>query len=272
MVSPGEQGSQVKTSQVFQQVDPTYLGTGIIWSDVPGAASDFILGGTRSASGVNRLSFFVGGFETTVSGSQEISTGQWTHLAVTRDGASGVFKIYVNGVLDGAATGATGLLRANPNIAIGGNIGDNRYFNGLIDGVRFYSSILSDAQVASLVPPNIPPTISSITDQTINRNNSTGPLNFTVGDAETAATALVVTGSSSNPALVPSTNIVFGGTGASRTVTVTPLTNQAGVTTITLGVNDGKVTANTSFVISINGSLVAYYKLDGNAVDSSGVA
>src|SRR5258708_29959082 len=29
----------VKTSQIFQQVDPTYLGTGIIWSDVPGAAA-----------------------------------------------------------------------------------------------------------------------------------------------------------------------------------------------------------------------------------------
>src|SRR5258708_20411517 len=86
----------VKTSQIFQQVDPTYLGTGIIWSDVPGAASDFILGGTGSPSGVNRLSFFVGGFETTASGSQEISTGQWTHLAVTRAGASVHFQNHRN--------------------------------------------------------------------------------------------------------------------------------------------------------------------------------
>ena len=260
----------VKTSQIFPQVDPTYQGTGIIWSDVGGAANDFILGGTRSAGGTDRLSFFVGGSETSLGGQQEISTGQWTHLAVTRDGVSGVFKIYVNGVLDGTATGAAGVLNANPHIAVGGNVGDSRYFNGLIDDVRFYSSVLSDVQVASFLPPNTPPTITSIADQMINRNTSTGPLNFTVGDAETAAAALVVTGTSSNPALVPGTNIVFGGSGVSRTVTVTPLTNQNGATTITLGVNDGKVTVNTTFVVAVNGSLAAYYKLDGDALDSSG--
>ncbi len=262
----------VKTSQIFQQVDPTYLGTGIIWSDVGGAAPDFILGGTRSALGVNRLSFFVGGTETSLGGTQEISTGQWTHLAVARDGVSGVFKIYVNGVLDGTATGAAGLLRANLNIAIGGNVGDNRYFNGLIDDVRFYSSVLSGAEVASLVPPNVLPTITVIADQTINRNTSTGPLSFIIGDAETPVVSLVISSNSSNPALVPNTNIVVSGSGASRTVTVTPLTNQVGATTITLGVNDGKVTVNTSFVVNVNGALVAYYKLDGNALDSSGSA
>ena len=262
----------VKTSQIFQTVDPTYLGTGIIWSDVPGGALDFILGGTRSAGGVNRLSFFVGGFETTVSGTQEISTGQWVHLAVTRDGGSGQVKIYVNGVLDGTVTAATGLLKANTSIVVGGNIGDNRYFNGLIDDVRFYSSILSGAEIASFVPPNIPPTIASIADQTINRNTLAGPLNFTVGDAETSASALTVTGSSSNTGLVSNANIVFGGSGASRTVTVTPLTNQVGTTTITLTVNDGLTTTNTSFNVNVNGVLVAHYRLDGNAQDSSGSA
>jgi hypothetical protein len=260
----------VKTSQIFPQVDPTYQGTGIIWSDVGGAANDFILGSTRSAGGVNRLSFFVGGSETSLSGTQEISTGQWTHLAVARDGVSGVFKIYVNGVLNGTATGAAGVLNANPHIAIGGNTLDGHYFNGLIDDVRFYSRVLSDTEVASLLPTNIPPTITPIADQTIARNTSTGPLNFTIGDAETPVTSLVVSSNSSNPALVPNTNIVVSGSGAIRTVTVTPLTNQAGTTTITLGVYDGKVTTTTSFVVTVNGLLAAYYKLDGNALDSSG--
>src|SRR5262249_21063245 len=74
----------IKSTQAFQQVTPTYQGTGIIWSDVGGAANDFILGGTRSAGGVDRLSFFVGGTEITVNGTQDITTGQWVHVAVTR--------------------------------------------------------------------------------------------------------------------------------------------------------------------------------------------
>jgi hypothetical protein len=245
------------------------LGTGIIWSDVGGVAADFILGGTRSAGGVNRLSFFTGVIDLSLGGTQEISTGQWMHLAVTRDGVSGVFKIYVNGILDGTATGGTGLLKANLGIAIGGNVGDNRYFNGLIDDVRFYSRVLTGVEVASLLPPNNPPTITGIADQTISRNGTVGPLNFTIGDAETAIASLVVSSNSSNISLVPNTNIVISGSGANRTVTITPLTNQVGSTTITLGVFDGSVTTNTSFVVNVNGSLVAYYKLDGNALDSA---
>ncbi len=260
----------VKTTQVFQTTDPTYQGTGIIWADIPGAANDFILGGTRSAGGVDRLSFFVGGSETSLGGTQEISTGQWTHLAVTRDGVSGIFKIYVNGTLDGTATGATGLLNANPIVAIGGNVGDSRYFSGLIDDVRFYSRVLTVAEIATVLPPNNPPTITGIADQTITRNGTVGPLNFTVGDVETAAASLVVTAISSNTNLVPATNVVLAGNGASRTVAVTPLTNQVGTTTITLSVSDGKALTNVTFNVIVNGALAAYYKLDGNTLDSSG--
>jgi hypothetical protein len=85
---------------------------------------------------------------------------------------------------------------------------------------------------------NFLPTISDIADQTIAEEGTTGALTFTVGDVETAAAALVMTGSSSNPALVPDANIVFGGSGTNRTVTVTPLTNQFGTATITVTVTD----------------------------------
>ena len=49
-----------------------------------------------------------------------------------------------------------------------------------------------------------------------------------------------------------------------------PLTNQAGSTTITLTVNDGIISTNTTFTLNVNGVLVAHYKLDGDAQDSSG--
>ena len=61
-------------------------------------------------------------------------------------------------------------------------------------------------------------------------------------------------GSSSNTTLVPVSNIVVGGTGADRTVTITPAANQSGTATITLTVTDGDGgTASDSFVLTVRG-------------------
>ena len=68
-----------------------------------------------------------------------------------------------------------------------------------------------------------------------------------MGDVETAAGSLTVSGSSSNPTLVPNGNIVFGGSGANRTVTVTPAANQTGTATITVTVSDGAVECERQF-------------------------
>ncbi|OLB02564.1 MAG: hypothetical protein AUH08_02830 [Verrucomicrobia bacterium 13_2_20CM_54_12] len=100
--------------------------------------------------------------------------------------------------------------------------------------------------------PNTPPTISNIPNQTIFQNTSTGPIPFTVGDAETAPANLQLSAVSSNPGLVPNGNIVFGGSGANRTVTVTPAAGQTGSTTITVTVNDGPNNTNTSFLVTVN--------------------
>ena len=109
----------------------------------------------------------------------------------------------------------------------------------------------SDTFVLTVVAANTPPTISNISDQTINQNTSTGAIAFTVGDAETAPGSLTVSGSSDNTTLVPNGNIVFGGSGANRTVTVTPAANQTGSATITVTVSDGANTASDSFVLTV---------------------
>ncbi|MSU64036.1 MAG: hypothetical protein EXS31_16860 [Pedosphaera sp.] len=86
---------------------------------------------------------------------------------------------------------------------------------------------------------NDAPSISVISNQTITMNGVSGPLSFTVGDVETPAGGLgVVAFGSSNNALVPPANIVFGGIFANRTITVTPAANQTGVTMISFSVAD----------------------------------
>lgn len=99
---------------------------------------------------------------------------------------------------------------------------------------------------------NDAPTISSIANQTIDEDTSAGPLAFTIADLETPGD-MQLSVQSSNPALVPIANIVLAGTGSARTLTVTPLANASGSTTITLNLSDGHGgTASTSFTLYVN--------------------
>ena len=99
---------------------------------------------------------------------------------------------------------------------------------------------------------NDAPSISGVENQTINEDATTPPLNFAVGDVETPALNLVVSGGSSDLALVPTNNIVFGGSGSNRTVTVIPVPDASGSTTITLTVGDGTNSVSTNFLLTVN--------------------
>src|SRR6185503_11325948 len=63
---------------------------------------------------------------------------------------------------------------------------------------------------------NTLPTITAIGDHVTAEDTPTGAISFTVGDTETPAGSLAVSGTSSNTTLVPNGNVVFGGSGASR--------------------------------------------------------
>ncbi|MEW6301933.1 MAG: Ig-like domain-containing protein [Verrucomicrobiota bacterium] len=150
-----------------------------------------------------------------------------------------------------SATFDAHLLAGSPAVNAGLNL--SSVFTTDIDGVARPASgawDLGPYQVVSLV--NSAPTISIISGQIIAQGGSTGPLAFTVGDAETPASNLTVSGSSSNPTLVPGSGISFGGSGGNRTVTVTPAATQTGTATITVTVNDGSVSTSTSFVLTVN--------------------
>jgi len=101
---------------------------------------------------------------------------------------------------------------------------------------------------------NDAPTISAIDDQTVAQNVASNALGFSLSDAETAVADLTVTGSSSNAALVPNGNIVISGSGASRSVVVTPVPDQSGTATITLTVSDGALTSTETFTLTVNGT------------------
>ncbi|MBI5944540.1 MAG: right-handed parallel beta-helix repeat-containing protein [Chloroflexi bacterium] len=100
---------------------------------------------------------------------------------------------------------------------------------------------------------NTPPTISDITDKATDEDIATGDISFTVGDAETPAAFLAVAVTSSNTTLVPSENISQGGSGAARTINITPAANQYGTATITVSAIDGSTaTASDTFLLTVN--------------------
>lgn len=103
------------------------------------------------------------------------------------------------------------------------------------------------------VPPaNTAPTISAIADRTVAEDGATGALAFTVADAETAAASLTVTRASSNTTLVPTANVVLGGSGANRTVSVAPAAGRSGTAMITLTVSDGSLSAQETFLLTVS--------------------
>jgi VCBS repeat-containing protein len=98
---------------------------------------------------------------------------------------------------------------------------------------------------------NDAPTISDIVDQRTDTSVPAGPIPFTVGDADTPLASLVLSTTVSNPALVPDGNVAFGGSGANRTVTLTPTTEMTGTATVTVTVYDESSFAQDAFLLAV---------------------
>lgn len=113
----------------------------------------------------------------------------------------------------------------------------------------------ADSPVATvqiqIVPSNDPPAISALPDLFVAKNTAVGPLAFVVADIETAGAQLQVTGSSSNLTLLPNSSIVLAGTNENRTILLTPTTNLAGTTLVTIEVSDGAAKSSTQFSLTV---------------------
>lgn len=131
----------INTTSASLSGSNAYEGNGLLWSDVGGSADDFVLAMLN-----NGLSFFTGNPDTTVTGATAINDGRWHHLVATRTQGASV-EIFVDGVSQGTATTNNNLLTGNPQIMIGGNVLDSRYFQGLIDEVAYYPTVLSAARI-----------------------------------------------------------------------------------------------------------------------------
>jgi VCBS repeat-containing protein len=85
-------------------------------------------------------------------------------------------------------------------------------------------------------------------------DDRSGTVNLTVADADNASSALTLTASSSNTALVPNGNVVLGGGGANRTLTARAVSGRSGTAVVTVTVRDGQATGSVQLTVRVAGN------------------
>jgi Ca2+-binding RTX toxin-like protein len=89
---------------------------------------------------------------------------------------------------------------------------------------------------------------------TCGRDDHSGTVNLTVADEESLAGVLTLSATfSSNPTLVPTGNVVFAGSGAARTMTVSAVDGRTGTATVTVTVSDGQDSGHVEVTVRQGG-------------------
>jgi hypothetical protein len=82
-------------------------------------------------------------------------------------------------------------------------------------------------------------------------DESAVPLAFTVSDAEMPAGELALSASASNERLLPAGGVLLGGSGSSRTLTLTPAPNETGVATVRVTADSGVFHATETIRLTV---------------------
>ncbi|MGB7159168.1 MAG: DUF1800 family protein [Tepidisphaeraceae bacterium] len=98
---------------------------------------------------------------------------------------------------------------------------------------------------------NTPPTIGDLVDETIFSGVASPAVEFAVADNELPAASLGVSATSSNPALIPANGFALGGSGTTRTLSITPNANVTGTAIVTVTVGDGLTSASDTLNVTV---------------------
>ncbi len=228
-------------------------------------------------------------------GNAPISTGIWTHLIWQYDAAVGRQSIFVNGALDVTETGH-GPFTGNDIVKIGRWAG-NRYFDGLIDDAAIWNRLLTADEIATVyqhgsqgkqfhdfATETVTMTIEGVNDPVVAVDDS-----FAVNEADGNVPLGDVTSNDTDPDVnnippddeigVRAVNDDVTAIGLQIVLDSGALVTVAGDGTATYDAPENLYEGETlvdqfDYTVddaagSIASGMVAYWKLDGNALDAS---
>jgi VCBS repeat-containing protein len=100
---------------------------------------------------------------------------------------------------------------------------------------------------------NDTPTVTVAARGTCGRDDHSRTINLTVADVDSPAAELTLSAASSNPALVPTGNVVFAGNGTARTMTVSTVDGRSDTATLTVTVSDGQNSGTAEVTVRVGG-------------------
>jgi len=145
------------TASVSLYVKTTQAGTNVPWTapgifgrDQSGGADDVFWGWFDNTGRLNLSVGDAGNGNPGTKSTNALNDGQWHHVVMTRDAASGAQAMYVDGVKT-SSTGRTGALGLKNRFQTLGQIQSNSdFFRGTLADVRVFGRVLSDGDVAAL--------------------------------------------------------------------------------------------------------------------------
>jgi Ca2+-binding RTX toxin-like protein len=100
---------------------------------------------------------------------------------------------------------------------------------------------------------NDAPTVTVAAGGICGSDDHSGTVNLTVADVDSPAAGLTLSVASSNPALVPIGNVVFAGSDAARTMTVSAVDGRSGTAIVTVTVSDGQASGSAQVTVMVGG-------------------
>ncbi len=241
----------MKTTQTGNSGSMWYSGMGLVDAEYPGGTNDFgvtLLG--------NKVAFGVGNPDYTIFSTSVVNTGNWVHVAATRNKATGLMQLYINGVLESSYTQSNHGSLNVPSYIYLGRDNNGTFFNGTLDEVRLWNIVRTSQDINNNMNSELTGTPSGLVnyfkfDQGVagGNNSSVTTLTDAIGSNNQSLLNFALSGATSNWVAGATST---GGSGSQGNVCINSTLQLSNTTTggVWTSSNTAVATVNTSGLVA----------------------
>ncbi|RZA26793.1 MAG: LamG domain-containing protein [Proteobacteria bacterium] len=137
----------MKTSQTTQVngCNPFYEGYGLVHSDYVGVNDDF-----NAALCAGKIGFGIGNPDVYITSNSMVADNNWHFVTLTRVQSTGIYRMYIDGILEVSGTAMTRPISAYAYIFIGSRTPALGFYNGLLDDIGIWNAALTPSQIQNI--------------------------------------------------------------------------------------------------------------------------